>query len=91
MFERQRGPRRARQLGRPVLVSSVELGRHRVVIYDADEQFLAVHTRIGGALNGEGDLLTGLLFGRLIDLMPAREALACSVGAGGRGGDGRWR
>ncbi|MDR3511396.1 MAG: bifunctional hydroxymethylpyrimidine kinase/phosphomethylpyrimidine kinase [Caulobacteraceae bacterium] len=88
VFDAASAVRAARALGKPVLVSSVEVGPKGasepeigVVYADAHEAALAAHARQAKVPNGTGDLLTLLFAAGLIDLLPPKEALACAVGA----------
>ena len=72
----------ARKLGRPVLVSSIDLGTQIGVIYaDGNEAWLAAHARVAGSVNGAGDLLTALFTAALLSGSAPREALEAAVSA----------
>jgi pyridoxine kinase len=81
VFDPLSAARAARAMGKPVLVSSVEVGDEIGAVYaDTDVAAFAAHARQGKAPNGAGDLLTVLFAAGLIDLLPPREALAVAVG-----------
>jgi len=70
----------ARALGRPVLVSSVDVDAEIGVIYaDAAEAWLATHRRADQVPNGTGDLLTALFAQALLSGVGAAEALQSAV------------
>jgi pyridoxine kinase len=80
VFDAVSAVRAARNLGRPVLVSSIKAGGDIGVVYaDAEEAALAVHARARAAPKGTGDLLTVLFTAATIDLLVPREALAVAV------------
>jgi len=71
----------ARQLDRPVMVSSIRHGEEIGVIYaDRDEAWLAAHPRAASAPKGTGDLLTALFGAALMDGLTKSYALARAVG-----------
>ena len=71
----------ARAVGRPVLVSSIDLGERIGVLYaDAEQSWLASHHRLEHAPNGTGDRLTAHFTAALLLGASPREALADSVG-----------
>jgi pyridoxine kinase len=71
----------ARELGKPVLVSSIQRGKEIGVVYaDETQAWLAVHARSEMAPRGSGDLLTALFAAALIEGQPASYALARAVG-----------
>lgn len=71
----------ARQLGRPVLVSSVRNGEEIGVVYaDGAEAWLAAHPRAASAPKGTGDLLSALFAAARIDGLTGSYALARAVG-----------
>jgi pyridoxine kinase len=73
---------RARALGRPVLVSSLDVGGDIGVLYvDQAEAWLASHRRLESAPNGTGDRLTAHFAARLIEGLPPDEALRGAVEA----------
>ena len=70
----------ARDLGRPVLVSSVPVGRGIGVIWDnRREAWLASHARAPFAPNGTGDLLTCLFTAALLGGAAEPDALETAV------------
>lgn len=71
----------ARSLGKPVLVSSIDLGEDIGVIY-ADEiaAWIAAHPRAPSAPKGTGDLLTALFGAALLDGLNGADALVRAVG-----------
>lgn len=70
----------ARSMGRPVLVSSVELGPSIGVVYvDRDNAWLASHQRLNTAPNGTGDRLTAVFVGAQARGSAPRDALAMAV------------
>lgn len=73
--------RAARQLGRPVLVSSVRRGDEiGAVLATADEAWLALHAEIDKAPNGTGDLLTALYAAAVVERQTPSHGLARAVG-----------
>ena len=71
----------ARQLDRPVVVSSIRHGEEIGVIYaDRDEAWLAAHPRAASAPKGTGDLLSALFGAALLDGLTKSYALARAVG-----------
>jgi pyridoxine kinase len=71
----------ARQLDRPVMVSSIRHGDEIGVIYaDRDEAWLAAHPRAASAPKGAGDLLSALFGAALLDGLTKSYALARAVG-----------
>jgi pyridoxine kinase len=71
----------ARQLDRPVMVSSIRHGDEIGVIYaDRDEAWLAAHPSAASAPKGTGDLLTALFGAALLDGLTKSYALARAVG-----------
>lgn len=73
--------RAARQLGKPVLVSSVHRGDEiGAVLATADEAWLALHAQIDKAPNGTGDLLTALHAAALVEGQTLSHGLARAVG-----------
>ena len=71
----------ARQLDRPVMVSSIRHGEEIGVIYaDRDEAWLAAHPRAASAPKGTGDLLSALFGAALLDGLTKSYALARAVG-----------
>ena len=71
----------ARNLGKPVLVSSVPCGEAIGVVYaDTGDAWLASHARAKTAPHGAGDLLTALFAAALIEGLAADRALARAVG-----------
>jgi len=71
----------ARSLERPVLVSSVPVGRRIGVLWtDGVEAWLASHPRAPAAPNGTGDLLTALFTAALLDGAAGPDALETAVG-----------
>ncbi len=72
----------ARAVGRPVLVSSIDLGERIGVLYaNADQAWLASHHRLEHAPNGTGDRLTAHFTAALLLRASPRDALAEAVGA----------
>ena len=70
----------ARSLGRPVLVSSIDLGDDIGVIYaDETEAWIAAHARVASAPKGTGDLLTALFGAALLDGLTGAAALSRAV------------
>ena len=70
----------ARDLGRPVLVSSIPVGRSIGVLWADDrEAWLASHVRAPFAPNGTGDLLTCLFVAALIGGAAPADALETAV------------
>lgn len=70
----------ARSLGRPVLVSSIDLGEDIAVIYaDEIDAWIAVHPCAPSAPKGTGDLLTALFGAALLDGLSGADALARGV------------
>lgn len=73
--------RAARQLGKPVLVSSVRRGDEiGAVMATADEAWLALHAQIDKAPNGTGDLLTALYAAAVVEGQTLSHGLARAVG-----------
>ncbi len=73
--------RAARQLGKPVLVSSVRRGDEiGAVLATADEAWLALHAQIDTAPNGTGDLLTALYAAAVVEGQTLSHGLARAVG-----------
>ena len=73
--------RAARQLGKPVLVSSVHRGEEiGAVLATADEAWLALHAKIDKAPNGTGDLLTALYAAAMVEGQTLSHGLARAVG-----------
>lgn len=71
----------ARSLGKPVLVSSIDLGEDIGVIYaDGIDAWIAAHPRAPSAPKGTGDLLTVLFGAALLDGLNGADALARAVG-----------
>jgi pyridoxal/pyridoxine/pyridoxamine kinase len=71
----------ARDLGRPVLVSSVPVGRGVGVMWtDGREAWIAHHRRAASAPNGTGDLLTALFTAALVSGAAPADALETAVG-----------
>jgi pyridoxine kinase len=71
----------ARTLGRPVLVSSVPVGRRIGVMWtDGREAWLASHVRARAAANGTGDLLTALFTAAVLGGAAPPDALETAVG-----------
>ena len=71
----------ARLLGRPVLVSSVDVdGDIGVAYVDQDEAWLAVHRRAQDGAHGAGDVLIALFTGALVQGANKAEALETAVG-----------
>ena len=72
----------ARAVGRPVLISSIDLGQRIGVLYaDTDQAWLASHRRLEHAPNGTGDRLTAHFTAALLLGASPRDALAEAVGA----------
>jgi pyridoxine kinase len=70
----------ARELGRPVLVSSVPVGRAIGVLWtDGEEAWLASHRKAPEAANGAGDLLTALFTAALLEGACGPDALETAV------------
>lgn len=70
----------ARGLGKPVLVSSIDLGEDIGVIYaDDSDAWIAVHPRAPSAPKGTGDLLTALFGAALLDGLAGPDALSRAV------------
>jgi pyridoxine kinase len=70
----------AREVGRPVLVSSVPMGRNIGVLWtDGEEAWLASHRKGAGAPNGTGDLLTALFTAALLEGASGPDALETAV------------
>jgi pyridoxine kinase len=70
----------AREAGRPVLVSSVPLGRRVGVLWtDGEEAWLASHERAPEAPKGTGDLLTALFTAALVEGAAGPDALETAV------------
>jgi pyridoxine kinase len=70
----------AREAGRPVLVSSVPMGRNIGVLWtDGEEAWLASHRKGPGAPNGTGDLLTALFTAALLEGASGPDALETAV------------
>jgi pyridoxine kinase len=70
----------AREAGRPVLVSSVPVGRNIGVLWtDGEEAWLASHRQGPGAPNGTGDLLTALFTAALLEGASGPDALETAV------------
>jgi pyridoxine kinase len=71
----------ARSLGRPVLVSSVPMGRGEIGVMwaDGEEAWLATHPRAPSAPNGTGDLLTALFAAALLGGASGPDALETAV------------
>jgi pyridoxine kinase len=70
----------ARSLGRPVLVSSVPVGRRIGVLWtDGEEAWLASHARAATSPNGTGDLLTALFTAALLGGAAGPDALETAV------------
>ena len=66
----------ARSLGRPVLVSSINLGDEIGVIFaDANQAWLAAHPRQATAPNGTGDRLTARFAAGLLQGQSPSQAL----------------
>lgn len=73
--------RAARQLGKPVLVSSVRRGDEiGAVLASAEETWLALHAEIDTAPNGTGDLLTALYSAAVVEGQTLSHGLARAVG-----------
>jgi pyridoxine kinase len=73
--------RAARQLGKPVLVSSVRRGDEiGALLAAADEAWLALHAEIDKAPNGTGDLLTALYAAAVVEGQTLSHGLARAVG-----------
>lgn len=73
--------RAARQLGKPVLVSSVRRGEEiGAVLAAAGEAWLALHAEIDTAPSGTGDLLTALYAAAVVEGQTPSHALARAVG-----------
>lgn len=70
----------AHSLGKPVLVSSIDLGEDIGVIYaDEIDAWIAVHPRAPSAPKGTGDLLTALFGAALLDGLNGSDALTRAV------------
>ena len=70
----------ARGLGKPVLVSSIDLGEDIGVIYaDDNDAWMAIHPRAPSAPKGTGDLLTALFGAALLDGLAGPDALSRAV------------
>ena len=70
----------ARSLGKPVLVSSIDLGEDIGVIYaDEIDTWIAAHPRAPSAPKGTGDLLTALFGAALLDGLNGSDALTRAV------------
>lgn len=71
----------AREAGRPVLVSSVPVGRDIGVVWSdgAGAAWLAAHRRGPGTPRGTGDLLTALFTAALVDGADGADALETAV------------
>lgn len=70
----------ARQMGRPVLVSSVGRGKEIGVVYaDETEAWLAAHPKLPAAPKGTGDLLTALFGAAILDGLSGSYALGRAV------------
>jgi len=73
--------RAARQLGKPVLVSSVRRGDEiGAILATDDEAWLALHAEIDTAPNGTGDLLTALYAAAVVEGQTPSHGLARAVG-----------
>ena len=70
-----------RRLGRPILISSIPDGDDMGVVYaDANEAWLAAHSRAPRAPAGTGDLLAALYATAVVEKLSPRDALARAVG-----------
>jgi pyridoxine kinase len=70
----------AREAGRPVLVSSVPVGRNIGVLWtDGEEAWLASHRKAPETPNGTGDLLTALFTAALLEGASGPDALETAV------------
>ena len=77
----QNAVRAAARLGRPVMISSINIGNEIGAVYaDKHEAWLAAHPKVASAPNGTGDLLTALFAASLLEGQTASDALACAVG-----------
>jgi len=77
----QNAVRAATRLGRPVMVSSINIGNEIGAVYaDKHEAWLAAHPKAASAPKGTGDLLTALFAAALLEGQTASDALARAVG-----------
>ncbi len=77
----QNAVRAATRLGRPVMVSSINIGNEIGAVYaDKHETWLAAHPKAASAPKGTGDLLTALFAAALLEGQTASDALASAVG-----------